>query len=133
MTGRQPARGSDGGELVANHKALPGYKSRVSKRGYRIVEIDAWADPSRDESWLVEARRRSPSESDSQREVLRSWETVQGDAYYAEAAKIGRERYVFELPRLLAQPVIRGWDFGLRHPVCIALQYAPESDRVFVL
>lgn len=118
---------------MANHKALHGYKSRVTSRGYRVVEIDAWADPSRDQEWLAEARKRSPSESDYQREVLRSWETVQGDAYYAEAAKIGRERYIYDLPQLLRQPVIRGWDFGLRHPVMIALQYAPESDRVFVL
>lgn len=118
---------------MANHRALHGYKSRVTSRGYRVVEIDAWADPSRDEAWLAEARRRSPSESDYQREVLRSWETVQGDAYYAEAAKIGRDRYIYDLPRLLKQPVIRGWDFGLRHPVMVALQYAPESDRVFVL
>jgi hypothetical protein len=118
---------------MAAPKALPGYKSRTTARGYRVVELDAWADPTRGEEWLAEARRRSPSEADYQREVLRSWETVQGDAYYAEAAKVGRERYVFELPKLLAQPVIRGWDFGLRHPVCIAMQYAPESDRVFVL
>src|SRR3972149_4397866 len=78
--------------LMAAHKALPGYKVRTTKRGYRVVELDAWADPARDESWLAEARRRSPTESDFQREVLRSWETVQGDAYYAEAAKIRRER-----------------------------------------
>jgi hypothetical protein len=118
---------------VANHRALRGYSARTTKRGYRIVELDAWADTARDETWLAEARRRSPTEADFQREVMRSWETVQGDAYYAEAAKIGRERYVFDLPKLLRQPVIRSWDFGLRHPVCIWSQYAPESDRWFVL
>lgn len=118
---------------MANHKALHGYKARTTARGYRVVEIDAWADPTRGPDWLAEARRRSPSESDYQREVLRSWETVQGDAYYAEAAKVGRDRYVFDLPKLLRQPVIRGWDFGLRHPVCIWSQYAPESDRWFTL
>lgn len=117
---------------MANHKALPGYASRVTKRGVRVVELDAWADPSRDQSWLDEARKRL-SPGDFQREVMRSWETVQGDAYYGEAAKIGRERYVYDLPQLLRQPVIRGWDFGLRHPVMVCLQYAPESDRVFVL
>ena len=114
-------------------KALPGYKARTTKRGYRVVEIDAWADPARDEAWLAEAKRRSPTESDFQREVLRSWETVQGDAYYPEPQKIGRERYIFEPAKLLRQPVIRGWDFGLRHPVCTWNQYAPESDRWFVL
>lgn len=118
---------------MANHPKLPGYSSRVTKRGYRIVELDAWADPTRDEAWIAEARRRSPSEADFQREVMRSWETVQGDAYYAEAAKIGRERYIYDLPKLLRQPVIRGWDFGLRHPVMVASQYAPESDRWFTL
>lgn len=118
---------------MAAHAKLPGYSSRVTKRGYRVVEIDAWADPARDEAWLAEARRRAPSESDYQREVLRSWETVQGDAYYAEAAKIGRERYIFDLPQLLKLPVIRGWDFGLRHPVCTWSQYAPESDRWFTM
>lgn len=118
---------------MAAHKKLEGYSSRVTKRGYRIVELDAWADPNRDESWLTEARRSAASEADFQREVMRSWTTPQGDAYYAEAAKIGRDRYVYELPRLLRAPVIRGWDFGLRHPVCHWLQYAPESDRVFVL
>jgi hypothetical protein len=118
---------------MASPDKLHGYASRITKRGYRVVELDAWADPARDQEWLIEARRRSPTESDYQREILRSWETVEGDAYYGEAAKIGRERYVFDLPQLLRQPVIRGWDFGLRHPVCIWMQYAPESDRVFVL
>jgi hypothetical protein len=118
---------------VANHKALPGYKSRVTKRGYRVVELDAWADPNRDESWITAARRTAATEADFQREVMRNWDVAQGDAYYAEAAKIGRDRYVYELPKLLRQPVIRGWDFGLRHPVCTWSQYAPESDRWFVL
>ena len=76
---------------MANHKALPGYKARTTKRGYRVVEIDAWADPARDESWLAEARRRSPTESDFQREVLRSWETVQGDAYFDPRGPLSKE------------------------------------------
>jgi hypothetical protein len=112
---------------------VPGYRSRVTARGYRVVELDAVADPTRDTAWLEEARRRSPSEADFQREVMRNWNITSGDAYYPEFATIGRPSYEWEPPSLIRGPVYRGWDFGWRAPVCVWFQYAPKSDRAFVL
>lgn len=114
--------------------AIPGYKSRVTERGYRVVELDAAADPSRDAAWLAEARRRSPSEADFQREVMRNWSITSGDSYYPEVVAMGGAlTYTFEAPSLLRSPVIRGWDFGWRAPVCVWLQYSQRADRVYVL
>lgn len=42
-------------------------------------------------------------------------------------------RYLYEPKTLLRQPVIRGWDFGWRAPMCVWFQYAPKTDRVYVL
>jgi len=112
---------------------IPGYSSRTTARGYRVVELDAIADPKRDQRWLKEARRTAASEADFQRETMRNWNISTGDSYYPEFATIGRAAYLYEPPDLLAQPVIRGWDFGWRMPGCVWMQYAPKSDRIFVL
>jgi hypothetical protein len=112
---------------------LKGYSSRVTKRGIRVVELDAWADPARDSKWLNKARAESASEQDFQREVMRNWNISSGDGYYPEFTELGRERYVMEFPELLDLPVVRGWDFGVRGPVVVWMQYSAESDRVFVL
>lgn len=112
---------------------IQGYRARTTARGYRVVELDAVADPSRDEAWLEDARRRSPSEADFQREVLRNWNITSGDAFYPEFATIGRPCFEWEPPELLRGPVVRGWDFGWRAPVCVWMQYAEASDRVYVL
>lgn len=112
---------------------MKGYRSRVTKKGYRVVEIDAWADPARDEAWLEEARRTATSEADFQREVLRNWNVSGGDSYYHEVTKIGIEKYEFEPPFLLDLPIVRGWDFGIRMPVVHWCQYSATSDRFYVI
>lgn len=112
---------------------IRGYKTRVTKKGFRVIEIDAWADPDKDEAWLAEARRTATSESDFQREVLRNWSISGGDAYYAEFVKFGSELYEFAVPQLLDLPIVRGWDFGIRMPVCIWGQYSATSDRFYVI
>ena len=112
---------------------IVGYRARTTARGYRLVELDAWADPARDEAWLARAKKMAASDADFQREVMRNWNVTSGTAVYPEFAHVGRERYLYEPRELLAGPVIRGWDFGWRAPVCTWLQYAPKSDRVYVL
>jgi hypothetical protein len=112
---------------------IDGYRSRVTKRGIRVVELDACADPARDQKWLDKARRQASSEADFQREVMRNWNISSGDAYYPEFASIGQARYEFEPKELLKLPVVRGWDFGVRRPVVVWMQYSGESDRLYVL
>lgn len=112
---------------------IPGYKSRVSKRGYRIVEIDYCADPKKDAAWLDKVRRSASSIANFNREVLRNWSITSGDTYFPEFQMIGRHRYEYDPPSLLKLPVLRGWDFGVRAPYVCWLQYSGISDRVYVL
>lgn len=112
---------------------LEGYKARTTQRGYRVIELDAWAHPKRQQAWLEKTRRGATSVSDFEREVMRNWNITGGNAYYPEFTQLGRDRYVYEPGSLLSYPIIRGWDFGWRAPVCIWMQYTPLSDRVYVL
>lgn len=110
-----------------------GLSARTNGKGHRIVELDYFADPARGEAWLAEARRRSTSMAEFQRNVLRNWHITSGTTVYPEFAEIGRERYLYEPRQLLKGAVIRGWDLGWRHPVCVWMQYSPKSDRLYVL
>lgn len=112
---------------------IPGYKARTTQRGFRVIELDAWADPARGEEWMAKARLRSASNADFEREVMRNWNITSGATFYPEFGEVGRERYLYEPKALLRQPVIRGWDFGWRAPMCVWMQYAPKTDRVYVL
>lgn len=112
---------------------IPGFRHRVTPRGYDVVELDAWADPARDAHWHDEMRRRATSAADFARNVGRNWNITSGKTFYPEFAEIGREAYLYEPPGLLKVPVIRGWDFGYRAPAMCFSQYSPKSDRWFVL
>lgn len=112
---------------------IRGFNARTTQKGYRVVELDAWADPARDEAWMQQSRRNAQSETSWQQEVMRNWNVTSGTAYYPEFYRVGREKYLYEPTELLKGPVIRGWDLGWRKPVCVWLQYVPKSDRVYVL
>lgn len=112
---------------------IPGLAARTTSRGIRVIELDAWADPARGPEWMAQAKRRSASVADFEREVNRNWSITSGATFYPEFGEIGREHYLYEPTELLAGPVIRGWDFGWRAPVCVWLQYSLASDRVYVL
>lgn len=112
---------------------IRGYKSRVTKKGVRVIEIDWNARPDRDEAWLERAKQTSTSDADFQREVMRNWTISGGDSYYPEVTKVGIETFEWEARELLNLPVVRGWDFGIRMPVCVWGQYSAESDRFYVL
>src|SRR2546422_401361 len=112
---------------------IDGFRARTTERGIRVVELDAWADPARGEEWMAKARKRAASVADFEREINRNWNITSGATFYPEFGEIGREHYLYEPTELLSGPVIRGWDFGWRAPVCVWLQYALKSDRVYVL
>jgi hypothetical protein len=113
---------------------IAGLSARTTEtRGIRVVELDYFADPARGDAWLEQARRRSTSAAEFQRNVLRNWNIAGGTSVYTEFAEIGRDAYIYEPPSLLKLPVIRGWDLGRRHPCCVWMQYSAKSDRVYVL
>lgn len=113
--------------------AIPGLRARTTGAGHRVIELDYFADPARDEAWLERARQRSTSLAEFQRNICRNWNISGGTTVYPEFGEIGRERYLFEPKELLRGPVIRGWDFGWRAPFLCFFQYAPKTDRVYVL
>lgn len=110
-----------------------GLRARTTNAGHRVIELDYYADPARGEQWLEEARKRSTSAAEFQRNVLRNWSITSGTTVYPEFAEVGREKYLYEPTKLLRGPVIRGWDFGYRGPACIWMQYSVKSDRLYVL
>lgn len=112
---------------------IPGFRARTTAKGYRIVELDARADPARGDEWHAEAKRSASTNADFQREVMRNWNITSGASVFPEFSTIGREHYLYEPSILLALPIICGFDFGHRAPGMICFQYAPKSDRVYVL
>jgi len=113
---------------------IPGVTLHVTPRGFLHVRVEHFADPAKaTPEWLEWARTTVPTDKDHRREHLLDWHTSSGDAFFPEFSEIGRARYVYDPERLLAGPVYRGWDFGVRGPVCVWLQYSHKSDRVYVL
>lgn len=110
-----------------------GCASRVTPRGIKVVELDYWADPGRDEAWKDKEKIKY-SEKDWRRENLRDWTSAEGDIFYPEwNDNGGKPKYVVPLPRLAKLPIVRSFDFGFRRPACTWLQYSPGSDRVWVV
>jgi hypothetical protein len=114
--------------------AIRGYRERLTPgTRYKVIEIDFTADPEKDNpEWLLE-QYRLMGESMVRREVLRDWTVAEGSAFYPEYANHGgMARYGFRANGLLIGFVYRGYDFGIRRPVCIWLQIG-SSGRVYVL
>lgn len=111
---------------------IPGFSVRRTSKGVTVVEIDYWADARKDEIWAEKQRRGSPSDVIFRREFMRDWTSAAGESFYPEF--VARpEFYVRPCPGLLPAPIIRGWDFGYRHPACVWLQYDQHTGRVWVL
>lgn len=111
---------------------IPGFRVRRTSKGAFIVELDYWADPRKDEVWAEKMRRGMPSEVQWRREFMRDWTSAAGESYYPEF--VARpEFYIRACMKLINAPIIRGWDFGFRHPACVWLQYSPISGRAWVL
>lgn len=113
---------------------IPGYSSRVSLAGHRIIALHYRADPAkRSPEWARRARLESASDADYMRELELNWDITGGAAVFPEFAKNGAERYLYEPRETLALPVLRGWDLGERAPGVIWMQYAAASDRLYIL
>ncbi len=114
--------------------AIRGYRERLTPNTrFKVIEIDFTADPAKDNPrWLAE-QYRLLGESKTRREVLRDWTVAAGDAYYPEYANYGgKPAYSFIARGMLRTYVWRGWDFGIRRPVCVWGQIGP-TGRVYVL
>ncbi len=114
--------------------AIRGYRERLTPRTrFKVIEIDFTADPAKDNpQWLAE-QYRLLGEAKTRREVLRDWTVAAGDAFYPEYANYGgKERFAFHARGILQTWVFRGWDFGIRRPVCVWGQLGP-TGRVYIL
>lgn len=118
---------------LREYAKLPGVNVRRTPRGIVVFELDYIADPAkRDPAWAARMRARMPNEKEWRREFMRDWTSAAGDAFYPEFG-IEPYRYIYPATRLLNAPIVRGWDFGFRHPACVWFQYSPKSGRVWVL
>jgi hypothetical protein len=100
-------------------------------RGIRVIELDFWADKSRDQKWEEREKIKYASEKDWRRDNMRDWTSAEGDVFYPEFQENGKARYVQPLRELAKLPVVRSFDFGFRRPACTWIQYAAGSDRVW--
>jgi len=112
-----------------------GYTTRITPRGYCVIELDYLADPSkRAPDFERRARAAVTSDKEFRREYKRDWTTSAGEPFYPEFAQIGRGRYQLAAAGLVGTgAVYRGFDLGYRAPVCVWFQYSDASDRVWVL
>lgn len=112
---------------------LLGFKTRRTSKGALVVEIDLEADPrKRDPKWQASMRRRMPSHAHWRREFLRDWGVSTGAPFYPEFL-LRPEIYIKKLDTLLDLPVLRGFDFGIRKAAICWAQYAPRSNRLWVV
>lgn len=125
----------DPGPEFADGAVIPGYSTRVTRRGVRVLSLDVEADPAkRDPAWLAAQRATYPTETAFRRELRRDWTAGEGDVFFPEWFENGgRERYVQPIPYLLTGPIYRGWDFGRRAPACVWFQYDRKNKRLLVL
>lgn len=107
-----------------------GCNAYSTPRGIRVLEVDYWADPNRDENWREREKQKYTSK-DWRRENERDWTSAEGDTFYPEFAELGTPRFVLPLSQLAALPVVRSFDFGFRRPACTWIQYSPTQDRVW--
>lgn len=118
-------------DTAAEYEQVPGINVRRTSRKVVVVEIDPWADPSKNEEWLAEVRRKYPSHVAFRREMLRDWTSSAGEPYYPE---FDARSHVCEVGASLPMlPVDRGWDFGWRAPAVVWTIYHREQDRMVVI
>lgn len=122
--------------MIQYRTDIPGFEvTRNAAKGITVMRIHYTADPAkRHPSWAETKKKRYPSERDWNREMELDWSSPGGDPYYAACVE-HPERYIWRGHPSIVRglPVIRCWDFGIRHPACVWLQYSPRSDRVRVL
>lgn len=108
----------------------PGLSAYTTPRGIRVLELDWYADPTHDEVWAAEARRLYETTRAWRREMERDWSSPAGEPFYPEYGEIGPEKFKHMMTKMIAGPVYRSFDFGVRRPAASWFQYSPRSDRV---
>lgn len=94
----------------------PGIKPGKAKRlrfgedgeKIKVIELDYYLDPRKDEAWLNSERERR-SEEDFAREIMRNWDTSVKGRVYDEIKHI----QVGDFPYDPEWPLFVSWDFGL--------------------
>lgn len=111
-----------------------GMTKRYTPSGWCAVGLDYYADPRKGPEWLRE-QRKGMDHRLFLREIMRDWGSAAGNPFYPEYQLHGGDKtHVRRCPGLLqGQPVLRGWDFGERHPACVWAQYDPTGRRIWVL
>lgn len=107
--------------------------SIVPEESYVCVSLTYRADPDKDSlDWLVRQMAKMPDMRAFRREYLLDWTSAEGNAFYPEFAD-APERYVHQKVTFDPdRPILRGFDFGYRHPACTWMQ-KQDNGRILVL
>ncbi|NKB82014.1 MAG: hypothetical protein GKS05_09025 [Nitrospirales bacterium] len=84
-------------------------------------------DPGK--AWLTEAKHATPSLRDWKREHEIDFTVTAGKPFFDT---LNRDVHVRDLTYDRTLPLLRGWDFGRRHPACIWAQLT-KDNRMHVL
>jgi hypothetical protein len=68
-----------------------------------------------------------PDPQGFEREYLLNWTSSDGDWFYTVFAREPRKFVKPEIPLLRKSPILRGWDFGQRHPAVTWSQIGPDG------
>ena len=99
---------------------------RNKKNGFFVLRLHYSADPTKDEKWLPLARAGYESQARWDREQEISFETQLGVAVFPE---FDREVHYKSLDWNPGRKMLRGWDFGFRHPAVVFCQ-VDEDDQI---
>ena len=108
---------------------MKGYSQRVNRGGFTVASVHYTADPEKDTpEWLAKAKE-GMSRSAWQREYEINYEELSGTPVYGD---FDESKHVLGAGYEKSRPLIRGWDFGYRHPACVFAQI-DSFDRLVVL
>ena len=106
---------------------------RNEAKNITILRIEHTADPAkRSKAWEIDAARPYPSLADFRREVKLERQSTAGRPFYPAFAE-NPKRYIQRIDRLIAAPIVCGWDAGKRNPAFMCGQWSKKSRRFVVL
>lgn len=127
---RKPLSAADLNPPITDPHPIPGYARKLTYGGKILhVRLHYSADPAKTPEWRNNHILFNNTHK-WDREMEIKWTAPAGQAVYPH---FSREKHVLECTKLIAGPIYRGWDFGVRRPSCVWMQKSRKTGRVWVL
>lgn len=108
---------------------MPGLSSYENEKGYLVIRVEHFADPSRDDRWLEDIRRYYPNDREFQREILLNTNVSSDPPVYVEF----NNSHIAESSYDPTLPLVRGWDFGFVRSAVVYAQFQHRDNSWRIL